>query len=69
MNNITVVSLNLSEMHYNDCQMTQIWICYEIILRDFFFFFYLCVLLGYLLRRLVVENQLELTMTREWQFI
>lgn len=39
MNNITVVSLNLSEMHYNDCQMTQIWICYEIILRDFFFFF------------------------------
>lgn len=38
MNNITVVSLNLSEMHYNDCQMTQIWICYEIIPRDFFFF-------------------------------
>lgn len=38
MNNITVVSPNPSEMNYNDCQMTEMWICYEIIPRDFFFF-------------------------------
>lgn len=52
MNNITVESLNPSEMNYNDCQMTLMWICYEIIPRDFALFFFfsfflsLCVLLG-----------------------
>lgn len=61
MNNKTVMSFSISETSV----MTVKWPKYEFVMK--WLLFYQCVLLGYLLKRLVVENQLEITMTREWQ--